>query len=134
MRPHARFNGVNHRKDEPRAPQCIAPANDNADNTPRAMNDPKARAAIARSRAARQRDRFFAYRHVQQSLNPVYCVELAAAFGWRVMYARTLLLGLEREGWLSSTRTPAPRTGNGRRYFRVREDHPLAFQNQGTAP
>jgi hypothetical protein len=131
-RPHARFNGPGHNQP--------APANDNA-RVPdtRDTSDAKSRAAVARARAARERDRFFALRFVQASLSPVYCVELAAVFGWRVIYARGVLLALEREGLLVSTRRPAPRSGNGRRYFSARasspsQDRGLDSQKQGGAP
>lgn len=52
-------------------------------------------------------------------LDRVCSVELAAMAGCPIGRAKGILVQLEKEGRLSSTHEPAPRTGNGRRYYRL---------------
>jgi len=45
--------------------------------------------------------------------------EAAPAFNWSIEHARGVLVSLEAEGLLTSEHRPAPRSGNGRRYYSV---------------
>lgn len=56
-----------------------------------------------------------------RTCGPLCPTELAARLGWPVERARATLDAFEAAGMLTSEHRPAPRTGQGRRYFALRQ-------------
>lgn len=56
---------------------------------------------------------------VVRARGDIYSVELAAATGWTESHASLVLKALEADGLLTSTMEPSPKSGLGRRYFRL---------------
>ena len=101
-RPFARYNGHGHRRDIHDLPQAVV------DNQQRLAGRAIAR-ALARARAM----------EIVERCGELYSVELAAVTGWDPIYAKLVLVGLERDRRLVGEHRVSPLSGHGRRYFRL---------------
>ena len=75
-------------------------------------------AAVVRARAAAERERALDF--VRSRRGEVYSAELATALECRIAHAKSLLIALERLGYLDSSWRPSEATGLGRRWYRLR--------------